>query len=133
VRKYPRIDVGQACRIEREKSSVVNASLLNISMGGVGLESLTPLGDGELFVLVLEHGGQALRIRCRVRHVRDLWSKQAIHAEFVDLSPGAMHAVEDFIEKIMNNERSLPGHQPMWRRLRKHLGRAPSERTEAGG
>jgi hypothetical protein len=73
VRKHPRIDVGQRCRIEREKAPVINASLLNISMGGAGLESLSPLREGEFFVLAVENGVQALRIRCRVRHVRDLW------------------------------------------------------------
>ena len=133
VRKYPRIDVGQRCRIEREKSSVIDASLINISMGGAGLESLSSLGDGEFFFLILEHGGQPLRIRCRVRHVRDLWSKQAIHAEFFEPSPDALHAVEEFIEHVVSGEESLPRRQPAWRRLRLHLRRSPTDWTEAGG
>jgi hypothetical protein len=133
VRKHPRIHVGQRCRIEREKAPVINASLLNISMGGAGLESLTPLREGEVFVLALDNGVQALRIRCRVRHVRDLWSKHAIHAEFADPSPEAMHVVEDFIENIVNGEESLPIRQPVWRRLRLHLRRSLSDWTEMGG
>ena len=132
MRKYPRIDVGERCRIERAKMPVINASLLNISMGGAGLESPTPLGEGEFFVLAVENGVQALRIKCRVRHVRDLWSKQAIHAEFADPSPDAIHVVEEFIENIVNREESLSMRQPVWRRIRLHLRRSLSDWTEAG-
>lgn len=123
MRQHPRLDVDRPCNVELPGHRTMGARLLNVSMGGVGLETVKPMADDGPFTLILVHGGAELRLPCEVRHLRDVWSRQMIHAEFARLSPEEYLAVERFIEDIVV-EQNLPSPRSLWRRMRERIGGA---------
>ena len=98
MREHPRFPVSLVSTMELPDGRTIECLVLDLSLGGVGVETRSEVGDlGEFTLRVLEPGFE-LAVRCEVRGIRDLWQKRVIHAQFVGVGDGA--AVRDVVERV---------------------------------
>jgi hypothetical protein len=96
------------------------AVMVDISAGGVGLESLDPVDRMEKFTVVFSDRRMKVRLPCQARHVRTLWGKHAIHAAFDDLTAGQVASVDGFIARLQ--EPRPVRRRSWWRAFAERVG-----------
>jgi len=98
MREHPRFPVSLVSPMELPDGRTIECLVLDLSLGGVGVETRHEVGDlGEFTLRALEPGFE-LAVHCEVREIRDLWQKRVIHAQFVGLGDGA--PVRDVVERL---------------------------------
>ena len=98
MREHPRFPVSLVSTMELPDGRTIECLVLDLSLGGVGVETRSEVGDlGEFTLRVLEPGFE-LAVRCEARAIRDLWQKRVIHARFAGLDDGV--AVRAAVERV---------------------------------
>jgi hypothetical protein len=106
MRRDPRYPASIPCWLETDEGPAIEGTIVDISLGGAGIQTRVAVPGS--FRLVFEHHGEALKLPCVVRHSRDLWSNRRIHAQFAQLDPDQLQALQDVIDDL----RTPPGEQP---------------------
>lgn len=115
MRSAPRYPARIDCFLVSADGSVREGLLLDISAGGVGVET-DSFDAATDFGLMILSGGEQVCLPCSVRHVRDLWSKKVIHAAFTGLTAEQQEAVERLIESLIEPDTSAEGAR-WWREV----------------
>lgn len=118
TRKYPRITVGGEA--SGQIAAVYEASLLNISLGGVLIEHAHIVRPGTDSSLLLNVHGRAINLRCRV--IRSAVHRLEIQPdgqgdviyhtglEFQESSDEARQLIRDYFQSMIRNSRDA--HRP---------------------
>lgn len=119
-RGYPRVVVEG--KTEGKVTSVYEASLLNISLGGALIEHVEALRPGTPSYLEVELQGRRVRLRCRVaRSVADRIEVQPdgeravlYHSgmEFLDLPEDTQQVISDYIQAITGERNARSESEP---------------------
>jgi c-di-GMP-binding flagellar brake protein YcgR len=120
VRETPRIKTAIRCHLESSGAST-DAMLVDISLGGAGIEATTVVPDA--FLLSFVHQGTLYRLSCTVRHQRDLWNRRRIHAQFSSLAPAEQEQLTGLLDSLTAADAERTGRTGVVRLFQRLLHR----------
>lgn len=117
MRRYPRYRASIPCVLEAEDGTTFNAVIIDLSIGGAGIEVGGDAGRITQFELLVLDGRSQFRLPCQARQVRDAWNRRVVHAEFLRPEPYAATQLKDLLERLQAEpDYGYPAHEGPWLR-----------------
>ncbi len=89
-RRHPRYPLSVPCILERPNGTRILGIVVDLSLGGVCLQTTGSVQDLNFFTLEVIEPGFELHLTCETRHVRDLWDRRVVHARFAQVQSDAL-------------------------------------------
>jgi hypothetical protein len=118
----PRYETAIHCTLEAHGTGTwVGGVITDLSLGGAAIDVLGRAPRE--FVLVFSQQGEALRLPCSTRLLRDLWNRRRVHAQFLPLPARQQESLKRVLAELRERqERPTGGSSPLagavrrWRR-----------------
>ena len=96
----------------RTAGETVHGTVIDISMGGVGLETVQPAPAEPTGSLDLYVGNERVTVPCRIRHARPSGQGVALHLQFVPVLSQPQHDALDRIVRELAQPRQVSHLRP---------------------